>query len=631
MPNGLIYFMNPLMQLWSGWPLMALPFVDAETCLGNNICGNNGTGPVCGLCDITGVMTTRGCQPCPPEETIAPIRTVSIVIVSIIFLLFWIWFSWTPFFPDLGNLLGKAIFCLKYIGEKGGNLKEKLENLYSAFTTLKEWSDKFKFPQYFKIFVSFFQVTSSFISFQVQWPPTLLSALTWLKATVNFSVLALPGVSCIWRTISYRQKLLTYTISPLVFVALLGLPSLVGMTRNRIWTIKPGGSEYSTYKQRLDETLDRFWNGVMFSAFMLYPMLSLVVMEPFNCMPSGLGLLNADYREPCPLLLSFERLWTCVFILLYPVGIPIGSILVLRSMGVHDIARKKIEAATISAMIHLYIQRTTSKESQTITKIIGTVCADEIEFKRRVKALFDLTFRDSDATVGNTNDVRGLNIGIKRIKIKILDAKNLPKMDKFGSMDPFCILNFSGKKERTTVRQNTLNPAWDDEEFIFEIDRNMTETELTLTIEVFDWDLLGSNELTGTTTIRSDDIIRIIHSNPGYSECFRFDIDVQSEANYDDSGSHSTESGFCECLKPASTSNAELKSKCFQLNVQVESIEPVIVGSEISRIKAFSMMYDANQVTIYQCRFEWLQYFKYCSKLRAKEMNVNLNSYPTVE
>ncbi len=580
--------------------MIALDCVDAETCLGNNVCGNNGTGPVCGLCDITGVMTTRGCQPCPPEEIIAPIRTVSIILVSIIFLFFWIWFSWTPFFPNLGELLGKVVFCLKDIGEKAGNLKEKLENLYSAFTTLKEWSDKIKFPQYFKIFVSFFQVTSSFISFQVQWPPTLLSALTWLKATVNFSVLALPGVSCMWRTISYRQKLLTYTISPLVFVALLGLPSLVGMARNRLCTIDRGGIEYGTHKKRLDESLDRFWNGVMFSAFMLYPMLSLVVMEPFNCMPSGLGLLNADYREPCPVILSFERLWACVFTLLYPVGIPIGSILVLRSMGVHEIARKKIEAATISAMIHLYVQRTTSKESQTITKIIGPVCADEIEFKRRVKALFDLTCRSSDAALGKPDDASVLNIGIKRLKIKILDATNLPKMDKFGLMDPFCILSFAGKKERTTVKQNTLNPSWDNEEFIFEIDRNITEAELVLTIEVFDWDLLGSNELTGAATIRSEDIIRIIHSNPGHSECFGFDIDVQAKSSNDDSGGHSSDSLCCECLKPGtvSTSDPESNSNSFQLNVKVESIDTVIAGSELSRIKAFSMMYDANQVTI---------------------------------
>ena len=578
-------------------------FVNAGTCLGNNVCGNNGTGPVCGLCDITGVMTTRGCQLCPSEETIAPIRLVSIMIALTIFLLAWIWFSWTPFFPNLGELLGKVVFCLKYFHEKGGDFKEKAEKLYSGIKTLKEWADKIKFPQYFKIFVGFFQVTSSFISFHVKWPPALLSALTWLKATINFSVLALPGVSCMWRTILYRQKLLTYTVFPLVFVALLGLPSLVGMAINWIKGMDPEGIRHLRRKKRLDETLDRFWNGVMFFAFMLYPMLSLIVMEPFNCMPTGLGLLNADYREPCPELLSFEKLWACVFIVLYPIGIPIGSILVLRSMGVHDIARKKIEAATTSAMINLYVQRTTSIESQTISRIIGHVSADDIEFKRRVKALFDLTFQDSQAVLDSPKDVGLLNIGIKRLKIKIVGATNLPTMDKFGSMDPFCILNFAGTKERTNVKHNTLNPTWDNEEFIFEIDRNKLVADLILTIEVFDWDLLGSSELAGSATIGSNEIIRIINQDPGYSEFFVLNVDLPPKSNYDDScnssGNNSAGSPCGGCFSKPDTARAfssESQGTSFKLNVQLACAEALVAGSELSRIKAFSMMYDANQV-----------------------------------
>ncbi len=51
---------------------------------------------------------------------------------------------------------------------------------------------------------------------------------------------------------------------------------------------------------------------------------------------------TSDVREPCPPLFSFTRIWAIAFIILYPVGIPVFSILVMMYMGVHRLAEQKV-------------------------------------------------------------------------------------------------------------------------------------------------------------------------------------------------------------------------------------------------------------------------------------------------
>jgi hypothetical protein len=77
-------------------------------------------------------------------------------------------------------------------------------------------------------------------------------------------------------------------------------------------------------------------------AFLLYPLVSLITLEPFNCQPTGLGLLTADYREVCPNRRSFEVFYAAIFLVLYPIGIPIANIVMLRWLRVHEIARNKV-------------------------------------------------------------------------------------------------------------------------------------------------------------------------------------------------------------------------------------------------------------------------------------------------
>lgn len=75
-----------------------------------------------------------------------------------------------------------------------------------------------------------------------------------------------------------------------------------------------------------------------------------------------------------------------------------------------------------------------------------------------------------------------------QLNIKIIEAKNVPKMDIIGSCDAYVALTFGSKRYKTGVKENTLNPVW-NETFQFPIqnqndiltlivsDRDMTTDE----------------------------------------------------------------------------------------------------------------------------------------------------------
>ena len=56
------------------------------------------------------------------------------------------------------------------------------------------------------------------------------------------------------------------------------------------------------------------------------------------------------------------------------------------------------------------------------------------------------------------------------LKIILLEAENIPKVDLVGWADPFCFLQVSGKPEilKSKIISNSKNPIW-DERFEFKI------------------------------------------------------------------------------------------------------------------------------------------------------------------
>uniref|UniRef100_A0A673G880 Synaptotagmin Va n=1 Tax=Sinocyclocheilus rhinocerous TaxID=307959 RepID=A0A673G880_9TELE len=87
-----------------------------------------------------------------------------------------------------------------------------------------------------------------------------------------------------------------------------------------------------------------------------------------------------------------------------------------------------------------------------------------------------------------------------KLTVCIMEAKNLKKMDVGGLSDPFVkvVLQHNGKrikKKKTTVKQNTLNPYF-NESFSFEIPFAQIQ-KIQVLLTVYDYDKLGSNDPIG--------------------------------------------------------------------------------------------------------------------------------------
>jgi hypothetical protein len=224
-------------------------------------------------------MTSSGCRECPPEEIISPLRNVAILLITLVASLFWFWYSWSPFFPSIGAFLSRKVILIykKFMSTSSGKSSKIFGLILQALDTIQQLRPL----QYFKLFVSYLQVMSSFLGFHVTWPASIASVMMWCKVIFNFNVLSLPGVSCLWKGIAYNSKLMVYTLVPLVLAIMLWMPVLV-LSVLKYARQTPVDNQISIVVH------DRFWNAIMFTCFMVFKfsihVLALVLFLNFlNC------------------------------------------------------------------------------------------------------------------------------------------------------------------------------------------------------------------------------------------------------------------------------------------------------------------------------------------------------------
>lgn len=104
-----------------------------------------------------------------------------------------------------------------------------------------------------------------------------------------------------------------------------------------------------------------------------------------------------------------------------------------------------------------------------------------------------------------------------RLNIEIIEARDLPKMDLIGKVDPYCEIFLSsdpeGKKRTKTIKKN-YNPVW-NEVFYFMI-RNMADT---IVINLYDYDLFKHDDSISSIRIPLTDIPRGKIIDTWYSCC----------------------------------------------------------------------------------------------------------------
>ena len=81
-------------------------------------------------------------------------------------------------------------------------------------------------------------------------------------------------------------------------------------------------------------------------------------------------------------------------------------------------------------------------------------------------------------------------------------GRDLPKMDRFGKSDPYCVIEADGQKKKTKIRKKTLDPVW-KECFTFKV----TDTGTRVVVACYDWDFADAHDFMGQCTLKLDALL----------------------------------------------------------------------------------------------------------------------------
>ncbi|XP_050298666.1 otoferlin-like [Anthonomus grandis grandis] len=148
----------------------------------------------------------------------------------------------------------------------------------------------------------------------------------------------------------------------------------------------------------------------------------------------------------------------------------------------------------------LYRGKKTGEESEDDNRIVGY-------FKGAVKVYkWPLTKELDDKSNGGFDPQNGLFQGIPSndpmrvlVRVYIVKANDLHPMDLNGKADPYVVLQLGAKRisDKENYISKQLNPVFGK---CFEIEATFPQDSL-LTVQVFDWDLVGSDDMIGETKI----------------------------------------------------------------------------------------------------------------------------------
>ena len=106
-------------------------------------------------------------------------------------------------------------------------------------------------------------------------------------------------------------------------------------------------------------------NNICFFSFLIYPMVSMVVLKGLQCRDFGppIGaLIVSDVSIVCPYGRedgdNFLYLYTLAFVFIYPLGIPVLLWLILKAYRIPQIATRKTIQSGLSVMIQMYMGET---------------------------------------------------------------------------------------------------------------------------------------------------------------------------------------------------------------------------------------------------------------------------------
>eukprot|EP00960_Hanusia_phi_P075721 768459-Hanusia_phi.AAC.9 len=88
--------------------------------------------------------------------------------------------------------------------------------------------------------------------------------------------------------------------------------------------------------------------------------------------------------------------------------------------------------------------------------------------------------------------------------LQVCRAEHLPKMDTFGSCDPYCVVEYGSQQKTTSVKNGEYDPVW-RENF-----RLWYQEKTDLVVKLYDHDLVGSHDEIGEVVISANLLSQIL-------------------------------------------------------------------------------------------------------------------------
>ncbi|XP_038675861.1 rasGAP-activating-like protein 1 [Scyliorhinus canicula] len=91
----------------------------------------------------------------------------------------------------------------------------------------------------------------------------------------------------------------------------------------------------------------------------------------------------------------------------------------------------------------------------------------------------------------------------KALRCQLIEARDLAPRDISGTSDPFARVVFNNKTTETATIKKTRFPHW-NEVFEFELEDGLPTEGMSITVEVWDWDMVGKNDFLGKVDFNLD-------------------------------------------------------------------------------------------------------------------------------
>ena len=146
----------------------------------------------------------------------------------------------------------------------------------------------------------------------------------------------------------------------------------------------------------------------------------------------------------------------------------------------------------------LFAERTTAQEALSVAAELEKSNAEIAKTVERLKGeLHEAEHKHEKASRAVAGGSGGALMPPYKVTVKVIGARDLPKMDTFGKCDAYVVLSAGeGQGGKTKKVDKSYDPDF-GEEFEFEV----RETDATLTVELFDWDKMSKDDLVGHLSV----------------------------------------------------------------------------------------------------------------------------------